>query len=528
VRRIETILDPMGLLYLKGRGISEATARHFGVVSALAYFPDIKRQAPAIAVPYVVPSGAGERIAGHKVRSIEDKANVCDTALNSLCGISHVDLDESDRIIICEGECDMLAMYEAGVINPTSVPNGSSSFTRASEEGDIRTTMSFLWSAKAKIDKAKRIVIAGDADEAGVKLAEELARRIGKHRCWRVVFPADCKDANDMLLKHGPAKLKLAVEQAEPWPVEGLYEAEMYFTDVMHLYEKGFGERVHTGMKPVDELYSCDPGLLTIITGIPGHGKSTFVDQIMVNLARNEGWQCAICSFENPIKVHIAKLAEMLLQKHFFEDGAHGGQKMTKDELESALPFIHAHFKFLNQDDGRKATLESIIERIKTAVFRWGVQGVVIDPYNYIARPKSADSETQWIDDMLTQLRLVAESYGIHIWFVAHPTKISMDSDGKYPPPRGYSISGSASWYAKADFGLTVHRDVEKPGIVRIINWKTRFDWMGKEGECTILYNTQTNTYVTDILDDPYPYQPNGPRTYRDLTRPDDEDYTLQ
>jgi twinkle protein len=270
-------------------------------------------------------------------------------------------------------------------------------------------------------------------------------------------------------------------------------------------------------MAPIDELYSCGPGLLTVITGIPGHGKSTMVDQIMLNLARRHGQVFAICSFENPIHVHIAKLAEMMTQKHFFETDK-AGERMSKRELEDCLPFINEHFKFLSQDDGAKASLPSMMERIKTAVFRWGISGVVIDPYNYIARPNKDDSETQFIDDMLTQLRLLAQYHGIHLWLVAHPTKLMADKEGNYPPPRGYSISGSNAWYAKADFGLTVYRVPDKPGQVKFINWKTRYDWMGKEGENMILYDTATNVYLTGILDDLHPYSPNGPTTYRDAT----------
>jgi twinkle protein len=275
-------------------------------------------------------------------------------------------------------------------------------------------------------------------------------------------------------------------------------------------------------MPPVDELYSSQPGLLTIITGIPGHGKSTLVDQMMINQARMYGHVFAICSFENPIHVHIAKLAEMLLQKSFFEGGV--GDRMTREELRSVMPFIHRHFKFLNQDDGRKATLESIIERIKTAVFRWGCHGAVIDPYNYIARPAKTENETIWIDDMLTQLRLLASAHGLHLWFVAHPTKLMMDGEGHYQPPRGYSISGSAAWYNKADFGLTIHKDRQQPGLVKVICWKVRFKWMGKEGEVGILYDNRTNVYLTDIMGDLPPmsafdravrYQDLGEKDYR-------------
>ncbi len=158
------------------------------------------------------------------------------------------------------------------------------------------------------------------------------------------------------------------------------------------------------------------------------------------------------------------------------------------------------------QEDGAKATIDSIIERIKTAVFRWGVRGIVIDPYNYIERDKSAESETQFIDDILTKLKLLAGVYDLHIWFVAHPTKLQQDVDGNYSPPRGYSISGSASWYSKADFGITVHR-MREGGEVKVINWKTRFNWLGKEGEATILYDETRSVYISDIMTDLMPME---------------------
>lgn len=499
MRWLKDGLDPLARTFLKSRGISEDTALLFNLGHALAYFPDLQREDHGIAFPYYVDG----KLHGHKVRATSDKAHVCKPALYSLFGIQNVDMTESSDFIIAEGEIDALSFYEAGLPNATSVPNGASSFSRTEREDDKKAAYGFLWSSKKELDKAKRVLIATDADDPGEKLADELARRIGKHRCWRVKYPEGCKDANETLLKHGKEAVKLAVTAAEPWPIEGIYDAERFFPDVMDLYENGFGERILTGLNDVDELYSVGKGLLTVVTGIPGNGKSTFVDQLMINLARRYNYQMGICSFENPPSVHIAKLAEMLLQKHFFDDGM-PGERMTRKEMEAVLPFISRHFKFLQQEDGSKATLDSIIERIKTAVFRWGVNCIVIDPYNYIERPKSAENETQWIDDMLTRLRMLAVAHDLHIWFVAHPTKLTMDAEGNYPPPKGYSISGSSAWYSKADFGLTVHRVPDEPGLVRIINWKTRFDWLGKEGEAKLLYDKTRNIYMhnneTDYL----------------------------
>lgn len=500
VKRRDAGLGREGLDFLKARGIGLRTAQAFSVVQAKAYFLKVRRETEAVAYPYF----AQGKVYGHKFRSVEEKDHVCDVALGSLFGIQNVDMAESEDIVFTEGEIDALSFYEAGVLNAVSVPNGSGSFSNYNQDGTLRQQLGFLWEAKEHIDKAKRILIATDADGPGEKLAEELSRRIGRHRCWVIKFPQGCKDANDVLIKYGPTVLAECVSAAEPWPVEGLYEASKYFPEVDELYDNGFGEKISTGLSAVDEIFSVGPGLLTVVTGVPGNGKSTFIDQILVNLARSRGYISALCSFENPPAVHIGKLMQMLYQKHFFETDK-PGQRMTREEVEAIKPFIHRHFRFIHQDDGKKATVESIIERIRTAVFRWGVQIVVVDPYNYIARNPKAESETQWIDEMLTELRITASLYGLHIFFVAHPTKMPMDSDGSYHVPKGYSISGSAAWFSKPDFGLTVHR-VPNTGDVKIVNWKTRYDWLGKVGEATVIYDDVAHVYLSDNFTDQVPY----------------------
>lgn len=496
VKKMHDTISGGSKSFLTSRGISAETAILFGITEAIAYFPELKRETPAIAFPYYEK----DKLWGHKLRSLDEKAHVCSRGLKTFFGSHLLDVVEDHRIIICEGELDALSIYMAKVMNAISVPNGASSFGAS----DAKDTL--LWSIKAEIDKTERIVIATDNDEPGEKLGEELARRIGRHRCWKVIYPEGCKDANDVLMQYGHEALAEAIEKAIPWPIAGLYEAERFFEEVDHLHKNGFADKVKTGMGVVDEIYSVGNGLLTVVTGIPGHGKSTFVDQLMINLARTKDYSSIICSFEKPPSVHIGQLSEMLLHKQFFKRDI-GGERMTERELHSTYGFINEHFKFMYQDDGAKASIDSIIDRIKTAVFRWGVQCAVIDPFNYIERPKEAENETQFIDDILTKLRLLASAHDLHIWFVAHPTKIPMDHEGNYQPPKGYSISGSAAWYSKADFGLTIHKQDKRSGEVRVINWKTRFNWLGKEGECTVLYDQTRNVYISDMLSDLLPME---------------------
>lgn len=478
------------LAFLRDRCISATTALKYSVYTASCFFQQLDRKTKALAFPYF----KNGKPYGAKLRSVEDKAFGCTNALATVFGAQLIDLSVANHIIFCEGEFDALALTEAGIANAVSVPNGASSFGANSD-----SKSGFLWEIREKVEKAERIYICVDKDEPGEKLSEELARRIGKHRVWLITFDEGVKDANEALIRWGREAVKQAFENAQPYPVEGLYDVEHFDDLLTKLYEDGFGDRVSTGFTELDKIYSASPGLLTVITGVPGHGKSTFVDQLMINLAKMDpSYVHAVCSFENPPHVHIAKLAEMVCQKTFLQEDY--GQRISVAELNEAKTWISQHFKFLFQDGGRKATVESIMERLKVAIFRWGVKAAVIDPYNYIERPKDAESETGWIDNMLTEFRLFAQASGIHIWFVAHPTKQMKLADGTYQPPKGYDLAGSAAWFSKPDFGLTVYRD-DNTQRTRIINWKTRFNWLGQIGEMELYYDLACRVFRADLLD---------------------------
>lgn len=502
VKRLDVGLTEEAIKFLATRAISLKTAQVTALVAGRGYFPDLRREDEAVAYPYLV---GGKK--SHKFRALSEKAHICDEPLVSLFMLQMVDFSESEDMIICEGELDSVSYYEAGVVNSTSVPNGSSSFTRQNEDGSPREVMGFLWEAKDIIDKAKRILISSDNDEPGDKLAEELARRIGKHRCWRVKYPDGCKDANDVLVKFGKEAVQHCIETAEPWPLAGLYEADHYFADFDNLYDNGFGHCVSTGIPGIDPFFKVAPGMLTIVTGNPNAGKSNWVNQVMINLARSEGYVSAICSFETQPTVHLAQLSEMLVQKHFFVDEDTPGERMDKKEMEVVKPFLNRHFKFIHQEDGEKSTIESIIERIKTAVFRWGVKIVVIDPFSYIQRPKDMESETSFIGDLLARVRLTAKAYGVHVFFVAHPAKPQVNADGTTSVPTGYSISGSAHWFNHADHGITVHRQPDTSEVeIRI--WKTRFSpWFGKNGSTTIYYDPMRHCYFSEGWSEFFPYE---------------------
>ena len=172
---------------------------------------------------------------------------------------------------------------------------------------------------------------------------------------------------------------------------------------------------------------------------------------------------------------------------------------MNEDERDNALRFIEEHFMFIDYTNGESATIDSILEKSIGAVRQMGVRGLVIDPYNYIEMDKST-SETDSISNMLTKVSQFAKAHDIHVFFISHPTKMYPDTNGKIPVPTGYSISGSASWFAKADMGITVQRGEATDVDIHV--WKCRFKWIGKQGIARLEYYPPTGVYSEQTIDD--------------------------
>lgn len=492
----EGSLSPVAKEYLTlNRKISEEMLGKHQVFSTAVYFPKLEKKVEAIGFPYIED---GE-VYATKFRAVGAKAHTQNGGgANTLFG-GHL-INGETTLTICEGEIDSLSLWSAGVAS-VSVPNGAPqkiSENRVDPSEDKK--FSYVWNARELFARMQRIVLAVDGDHSGTALAEELARRIGKAKCFIVHWPNDCKDANDVLVKHGREALREAIESATPYPLTGLNHADHYDEAVDNLYHRGIVRGEGTGFPSVDQIYSVKTGLVTVVTGIPSSGKSSFIDHMMVNLAKEKHWKFAICSFENDPPTHITQLLEKFSGKPFF-DGA--TPRLSREELGEAKTFVKEHFMFIDHNDGEKASLSSVLDRAAGAVQRMGIRGLVIDPFSYLSLPDKSKSETQQISDMLTDVRMFAKLHDIHVWFVAHPAKMRRE-EGTTPIPKGYDLSGSAHWFNFADAGLTVarfHDSFCERERVKIICWKMRYRWLGAQGERVIDFDIPSGCYYEEERD---------------------------
>ena len=481
--------------FLATRGISEAMTKQYGVVADLKWFN--KTAGKQVAAGFVY--GDPKEPSAIKWRSIQGKAFTQTGAAQTFYGLENLPEDMSDTtLVVCEGELDCLSIAQALSATDTesdaevavvSVPNGAPAKFVRNDDG---TKFNYLWEGRKILESCSKVILATDHDGPGDILKQEIGRRVGLGKCWEVQFSTDLKDANAVLCAEGPERLREIIEAATPMPLSGVYSANDYSEQVQELYEAGgTGKGLSTGFKSLDDLITIAPGLY-VITGMPGHGKSAFVDAVMVNSAKLHGMRWAICSMENPVKIHILKLAAIYTGKPFFEGPT---ERMSRDELKDAMEWISDHFSFLENRDGEVATLQSIIDRTKSAILRKSVSGLVIDPYNCLE--SKHESEHLGISEMLSRLISFGASHSLSTWFVAHPTKQPYDAKNK--PLDGNAIAGSHSWNSKTDVGASLY--LEGDNNQPIVNiWKSRFYWIAKRGQQKLQYHVATGRF-SDLED---------------------------
>jgi len=200
-------------------------------------------------------------VVGCKYREVDKKFSQEANTEKIFYGLD--DIKRAQDIIIVEGEIDKLSMDEAGYRNCVSVPDGAPPKVSIKiPDRDQDKKYQYLWNCKDYLDSASRIILATDADPPGQALAEELARRLGKERCWRVKWPKKnetdtCKDANEVLMFLGPQALRKVIEDAELYPIRGLFAFKDFFAEIDNYYLGISGDElgIRTGWKSMDDLY---------------------------------------------------------------------------------------------------------------------------------------------------------------------------------------------------------------------------------------------------------------------------------
>lgn len=341
----------------------------------------------------------------------------------------------------------------------------------------------------------ERVVIAMATGDGKInRIATEIARRVGKWRCARVFWPADdegmqLESAMQVSVWRGPFALRNCLFEPTPWPVDGIITAEDIGADLEARFRDGVQRGVSPGWWSLWQHWSLMPGRLTVVTGIPGMGKSELIEAALCNLAQEEGWKSAIFSPEHyPIALHALRLAEKLTGHTASKAVYSGVPPMTPGILAEAREQIARSFFWIAPPHGRN-TLDAVLEAAEGLVHREGVNVLLIDPWNEIEYQRGRQqSESEFLAATLSRLKDWCRRFDVHLIVIAHP-KVMERVKGGYRCPSIYDISGGAQWANKADFCLAVHRDKRaEDGKTEIHVQKVKWREEGKLGTVPLYF----------------------------------------
>jgi twinkle protein len=400
-------------------------------------------------------------------------------------------------LVITEGHLDALALMTVGFRAVTSIPDGASSIKPAEGEPIATAKYAYLADVRDQVRKWPSVIIATDSDKPGRALFDDLARIIGRSKCRVLEYPSDCKDANDILMKHGPDQLVQAVERARWVHIGGIYQLDT-------LPPMSIPHAVDTGITGFDDLWRIRTGELSVLVGYPNAGKTLLMNQIGMALAQKHDWAIAYCSPEQQWPIHVNRLITLYLEKPT--------KQASEEEIAEAREFIQGHVIWLAPEGrGDEMTVEWLIERVFTIAWRYNVKWVGPDPYNRLDHTiRGANvSVTEYSGEMLRQLHLAAGESGVHIGLSCHPHKPVGQRDGTPAMPNGYSIADSAHFVNRPDLGATLHRNEKNETTFWC--WKARYsdgEWYdnGKCGTRKLKLDLESMRF--EAIPEPAPVEP--------------------
>lgn len=465
------------LAWFASRGISEQTLRALNVTEGLERMPQTGKPENTVQFNYY----RGEELVNVKYRTgrkefkLVSGAELLPYNINAIGG--------TPECVITEGEMDALSFVECGRLDVVSVPNGANA--------NLDYLDDYL---EQYFDDKEVIYIAVDTDTKGVVLRDELMRRFGVERCRVVEYGEGCKDANEHLIKYGKASLLQCLADAPETAIDGVFTISDFEGSLDAVFESGWKQGATIGHPNFDALCSFETKRLCVVSGIPGSGKSEFIDEIAERLNVRYGWKFAMFSPENaPLAYHAAKLVEKFTGKRF------GKKTLGAEEYKKVKEHLEENFFFIVPKDNFK--LSNILEKAKSLVRRKGIKALVIDPFNRLENEiPSGMTETNYISKALDNLTEFAQKHDVMVVLMAHPNKQMKDKDGIIPAPTMYDINASANFFNKADYGIVVHRN-RLVGNVEVHVQKVKFRHLGTCGTAYFYYNLNNGRYVPYVQD---------------------------
>lgn len=227
--------------------------------------------------------------------------------------------------------------------------------------------------------------------------------------------------------------------------------------EALKIYYFGYESAESTGIPEIDRLFKWKRGELTIMTGIGNHGKSTFLNFLMLNKSVRDGTKWAVFSPENfPAHEYYHDLTEMVLGTTC---NPFNSQRPDEATYRMIYDFVSEHFFYIYPKD-LAPTPNHIKSRFLELIIKEKVTGCVIDPFNQMTNDYSSigGRDDKYLETFLADCSRFAMTNNVLFIIVCHPHKLRKNDKGGYDAPDVFDLAGGAMWNNKADNILVYHR----------------------------------------------------------------------
>ena len=341
-------------------------------------------------------------------------------------------INVSKPLLIVEGEPDCMAAVECGYLNSVSVPFGSGNFQWIEENWN--------W-----LEQFNSIIICSDNDEPGIKMQKEIIYRLGSWRTKVVDIPLTIqkgekhfkvKDLNEYLYHCGKLETLNLLLNAKDTPVPSVHD--LSDVDDIDLDEI---EGVYSGIHPLDkELIRFFYGTLTVISGMPGSGKSSEVCQLICS-SLDQGVNTWLFSgelpeFMNKNWFNYIFAGRRNIKEYKFDNG--DAYYKVSPKVKKQINDCYRGRWFIYQDDWEN-NLDLLIESMTDVVRKYGVKFLILDNMMTID-VTDGDEELREQTKTIKKLIAFSKKYNVATILIAHPRKLNNTATVGM-----YDISGTAN-----------------------------------------------------------------------------------
>lgn len=234
------------------------------------------------------------------------------------------------------------------------------------------------------------------------------------------------------------------------------------------------------GWPELDEIFKFYLGQFVVVTGIAGHGKSTFMLNVLLKLALDRRVGSFLYVPENE-----AHLREKL--KRIWTGGEREFDHFCREQctVQSAIPHLQQE---------PMHSIHWVLDRAAWAVANRSAEIVMIDPWNELDRARQRDENlTDYIGRCLIEVKDFCRTMNAIVVIVAHPTKAIAQNGGRIASLA--DVEGSMHWFNKCDNGLIVVREAGT-NTSKVISGKVREIGAGKLGSCHFMVDPMTGQFT--------------------------------